>query len=74
METLNVKFYNGQTVILNSNNSAEEDIFVSFFRNLGTKGMATIRDAYISFPSFDACVLIENGLINSSMLDIVECC
>lgn len=73
METLNVKYYSGQTVVINSCGSMEEDAFVSFFRRIGEQGLSAIKDAFITFPSYGRCVLVEDGVICSTLIDMVEC-
>ena len=50
----------------------EEDVFISFFRNLGETGLQNIKDAFISF-SHGRCVLVENGCLFPALLEMVDC-
>lgn len=73
METLNVKYYSGQTIIINSCGSIEEeDVFVSFFRNLGETGLRNIKDAFISF-SYGSYTLAENGCLFPALMEMIDC-
>lgn len=75
METLKIQYHSGQTVILNNscNSTDGEDAFVTFFRRIGMSGLKDIKDAFITFPSYEPCILIENGLVCPTLMEMVEC-
>lgn len=74
METLNVKYYSGQTIVINSCGSMEEDVFANFFKRIGEQGLQNIKDAFIiTFPFDEPFFLVEDGYIYSAMRDMVEC-
>lgn len=71
MESLKITYFSGQTIIINSIGiMAGEDIFSSYFKSIGERGLRNIKDAVITSSPFfgEPISLVENGSVCSDVV------
>lgn len=71
MESLKITYFSGQTTIINSFGiMAEEDVFSSYFKSIGEKGLCNIKDAFITSSLFlnEPIILVKNGSVCSDVV------